>query len=447
MTKRLKSRETPRQRGKYEEKEAYAENESDSSSDNTPAAAANKSRKKDERLSRKKSQRQNLISVKSRRKSSQDEVLSNQRRNATSILSKEDKDILALERKLGIKGNNNLKIDEEDGLEDLLTGLGASSDGEGSSQSNAPEELTSLKRKRHKVDRNVASKRTKTIDESNESDESEFQSIDGPSVDEAESNYDSNDEAVKKDEYEVLRSRKSDNKSRTRENPYIAPSVPMVDDTIADVKYKPSSLPANPEPSINMRRQLQGLLNRLTEANLLTVFREAEKKYWDNPRQSVTSMLSELILDSMADEVALNETFLVLQAAFATSMYRAVGTDFGAYLIDCVVKRIDKQYNKSERSGKGKECLNLITFLANLFIFNFIGSNLILDYINIFLRSVTELNTELLLRTVKSELTYTNPILSCLSYMTYLLYHKLMHQQHVELNSVKMIPWHSKTLS
>lgn len=371
-------------------------------------------------------------------------MLSHQRRNATSILSKEDKDILVLERKLGIKGNKNPRTGEEDGLEDLLTGLGASSDSEGSSQSNAPEELTSLKRKRHKVDRNIASKRTKTTDES---DESEFKSIDGLSVDEAESSDDSNVEAVKKDEYEVLRSRKTANKSRTRENPYIAPSVPMADDMIADVKYKPSSLRINPEPNINMRRQLQGLLNRLTEANLLTVFREAEKKYWDNPRQSVTSMLSELILDSIADEVALNETFLVLQAAFATSMYRAVGTDFGAYLIDCVIKRIDKQYNKSEVSGKGKECLNLITFLANLFIFNFIGSNLIFDYIRIFLKSVTELNTELLLRIVKSELAYTNPIISGLNYLIYLLYRKLMDQQHVGLNSVKMIPWHSKTLS
>lgn len=385
-----------------------------------------------------------MSSVESRRKIAQGEVLSHQRRNATSILSKEDKDILVLERKLGIKGNKNPRTGEEDGLEDLLTGLGASSDSEGSSQSNAPEELTSLKRKRHKVDRNIASKRTKTTDES---DESEFKSIYGLSVDEAESSDDSNVEAVKKDEYEVLRSRKTANKSRTRENPYIAPSVPMADDMIADVKYKPSSLRINPEPNINMRRQLQGLLNRLTEANLLTVFREAEKKYWDNPRQSVTSMLSELILDSIADEVALNETFLVLQAAFATSMYRAVGTDFGAYLIDCVIKRIDKQYNKSEVSGKGKECLNLITFLANLFIFNFIGSNLIFDYIRIFLKSVTELNTELLLRIVKSELAYTNPIISGLNYLIYLLYRKLMDQQHVGLNFVKMIPWHSKTLS
>ena len=358
-------------------------------------------------MSRKFSQNQTLPSAESRRKRAQDEVLHYSRRNATNTLSKEDKDILALEQKLGIKGNKAPKVDDEDGLEELLTGLGASSGSEGSIQSDAPEELISLKRKRKRVNRSIGSKRTKISDES---DASEPGSFDGLNLDEAESSSDNNDETPKKNEYEALRNRKSDKPSRPRENPYIAPSASIANHMLAKVKYKPPSHRANPELDTNMRRQLQGLLNRLTEANLVTIFHEVEKKYWDNSRQSVTSMLTELILDSVADEVALNETFLVLQAAFATSMYRAIGMDLGAYMVDCIVKRIDRQYNNPKISGKSKECLNLIAFLADLFIFNFIGSDLIFDYIRIFLRSVTELNTELLLRIVKSEFSFKKPV-------------------------------------
>ena len=436
VTKRLKNKEKPRQDGKYEEEEAYAENDSSLSSDDAPVFSTHEIRTRDEHLNRKRSQSQTLLSAKSRTNPAQGELSHYRGRNATNILSKEDKDISALERKLGIGGNKAPKVDEEDGLEDLLIGLGASSESEGSSQSNVPEELTSLKRKRNKVDRKVISKRVKTVDEN---DESESESFYGLSLDGAESSGRSNSKTLKKNEYEVLRNRKIDNRSRTRENPYIAPST---DDMPAEIKYTPPSLEKNPELDTNMRRQLQGLLNRLAEANLITVFREAEKKYWNNPRQSVTSMLTELILDSIADEVALNETFLVLQAAFATSMYRAIGTDFGAHMIDCIVRRIDKQYNKSKISRKGKECLNLITFLTNLFIFNFIGSNLIFDYVRIFLRSVTELNTELLLRIVKSEFAYKKSYICCFICSIHSIYHNLMNHQRVELSSVRVILWH-----
>ena len=440
-------------------KELTDESESGSSTKDAAVSASQKQLQMYGKPSHKNRRIQVRPSDMSGNKASKIDIPSNASRFSTNLLSNEDETILALERKLGRNGKKTSRLAEDDGLEDLLTGAGKSSESDGSFQSDAPEEISLLKRKRVSVRETAKSKRARFSDESDgdghlDSDkhiigyvnsidgsvvESEPDSFDGLSFGEPKGDGESGREIRPKNNYEILRNRKSNRSSRTRENPYMAPLTSANYEKDDAIKHKPSIPSQVSESDAKLKRQLQGLLNRLTESNLATVFAEVERKYQDNPRHSVTSTLTELILDSIADDVALNETFLVLQAAFVTAMYRVIGIDFGAYLVESAVARIDKHYEDATHAGRGKKCLNLITFLADLFLFNCIASNLLFDYIQIFLKSISETHTELLLRVVKSKLVrillvilqiFSKGIFMCL---------KLSEVQRVDLSFVKTI--------
>lgn len=92
---------------------------------------------------------------------------------------------------------------------------------------------------------------------------------------------------------------------------------------------------------------------------------------------------------------------MVLHAGFIAALYKVMGMDFGAELTQKVVKTLDAQ---GDEQGKfeGKQHLNLISLLSQLYNFHVIGHTLIFDYIRILLQDITEENTELLLKVIKS---------------------------------------------
>jgi nucleolar MIF4G domain-containing protein 1 len=192
---------------------------------------------------------------------------------------------------------------------------------------------------------------------------------------------------------------------RARENPYIAPG------TTGDKpsgKYIPPSLRApttsDAELAGRLKRQVQGLLNRLSEANIISILGEVELLYQNSPRQYVTSTLIDLLLGLICDRSTLNDTFLILHAGFIAAVYKVIGPDFGAQMIERVVEGFDRYYTKEENDEAGrKECTNLMSLLAQLYNLQVIGSELIFEYIRSFLDSLTELHTELLLRVVRSK--------------------------------------------
>ena len=162
---------------------------------------------------------------------------------------------------------------------------------------------------------------------------------------------------------------------------------------------------------MRLRRQAQGLINRLTEANLISILGEVEKLYRENARQHVTSTLVDLLLISVCEPTTLPDTLILLPAGFITAVYKVIGADFGAQVIERVVELFGERYNWASKAGnsgsaasapdRSKETSNLITLLAELYNFQVVGSNLIFDYIRLFLQTLSELNTELLLRIIR----------------------------------------------
>ena len=324
-------------------------------------------------------------------------------------LAADDAEIVALEKALGIKSKNRVpKSFEDDGLDMLLGDLDDST----------PEAQTRQgKRRRTEEDEWLERKRRKAqglqdneqIDSAGSEEEvyNDFSGSEGDDEVNTESSHELENEGTGsgQDEFSGFESETSSppkSKKRVRENPYVAPLT--TNDGTA-TKYVPPSLrkPASSdtEAMLRLRRQTQGLLNRLSEANMLFILADVEKLYRDHPRQHVTSTIVDIILSVICDRGMLQDTHIILHAGFVVSIYKTIGTDFGAQVVQRLVESFTRFY-ELDGEGNGKETSNIVSMLAELYNFQMIGSALIFDYVRMFLRELSEVNTELLLKIIRS---------------------------------------------
>ncbi|KAH6643952.1 hypothetical protein C7974DRAFT_459718 [Boeremia exigua] len=313
-------------------------------------------------------------------------------------LDEDDKEIRALEKKLGKKKKSTSGGD--DGLDDIFGDLGEFSD------EDMPENPAS-KRKRTEDDDWLASKRQKALGTvaapMSESDDEEEDEIENPFSedddvdsedmlsDDGEDHDDANSE-TEDDEGNIENPFSEDELSedeedeepapRIRENPYVAPVGANAAPT---TKYIPPALRGPPSSDV------EALLRLKRQANILTILKDIEKIYATNPRGYVNTTLIDLLIDMLSDPSALLESFIILHAGFIAAVYKVIGPDFGA--------QIHYQPNKN---GVGKHTTNLMSVVSELYTFQVIGSNIVFDYIRFFLNELSEINTELLLRIVRA---------------------------------------------
>ncbi|MCJ1359756.1 MAG: suppressor of glycerol defect [Icmadophila ericetorum] len=331
-----------------------------------------------------------------------DDDLSTMSRRVKDKLAEDDAEIAALEKALGMKGKKRLpKSFQKDGLDVLLEGLDESDPGE---------DLHLQKRRKTDEDAWLQAKREKAR-------EATKSNVVYPSQDSDVSSAEETDEMLS--DAESARQSGSDNfegfnsepeqaepvPQRVRENPYVAPPDPS--SNLSSAKYVPPSKRGATAPDTEdlqrLRRQIQGLLNRLSEANLATILTDVEKLYRLHPRQHVSSTMLDLLISLLCDSTSLSDTFVILHAGFIAAMYRQMGTDVGAQVVQRTVEEFDIYY-AMELGGdsNGKRLTNLISLMAELYNFKVIGSNLIFDFLRLFLNDLSEMNTELVLKIVRN---------------------------------------------
>lgn len=328
-------------------------------------------------------------------------------------LDEDEAEIVALEKKLGMKKGKKLpKTFEEDGLDDLLGDLDDGSADEGRKRKREADEWLLNKRRKAHTLQAAESEDDGDSDLGSEKSDSEADLLndedgDNMDMDDEEAGLGgkdgSEDEDAGDSEFDGFDKVEEQPAPHKKENPYVAP-VPAPKES-QPTKYIPPSLRASSnsesESLTRLRRQAQGHLNKLSEANLISILAEFEKLYREYPRQNVTSTLISLLMGLICERSALQDTFMVLHAGFIAALYKVMGMDFGAELTQKVVKTLDAQ---GDEQGKfeGKQHLNLISLLSQLYNFHVIGHTLIFDYIRILLQDITEENTELLLKVIKS---------------------------------------------
>lgn len=312
-------------------------------------------------------------------------------------LEDDDAEIAALEKRLGLKGKKKRKTGDEE-LDWLVYGSG--SEDEGASKRKRPEDDDWLRNKRRKA--------TGEEEESQEELDSDGDlGLENPF---------SEDEISEEDEVDDFGGFGDDESgedgesmdtiaapvTKQKENPYVAP---VSQATASAGKYVPPSLrkaaESDEELLKQLKRQLQGLLNRLSESNLISILSSVQDIYAKNARGHVTATLIDLLRSLISDPASLNDTFLILHAGFSAALYRTLGTDFGAQLLESIVQAFDDFHARPESAGK--QTVNLISFLSDLYMLNAVGCEIVFDYIKILLDkdNFSETNTELLLRIIR----------------------------------------------
>jgi nucleolar MIF4G domain-containing protein 1 len=355
-------------------------------------------------------------------------------------LAEDDEEIAALEKKLGLTGKKRLPQSfKDDGLDELLEGLNGEegSDTQEKKKSKAEGDAW-LERKRREAqklaksqvlsteeDDEEASDASEELIDSEDDDGASDMSLDGPEFpddlsDEDESELGDGATSLDADNvFDGSGSEDDDNATtsrapkRVRENPYIAPTTRG---DASGQKYIPPSLrravSSDSEAFVRLRRRTQGLINRLTEANLISILGDIEKLYRESPRQHVTSTLVDILLISVCEPTSLPDTLIILPAGFIAAIYKVIGTDFGAQVIQRIVEHFDEHYAlatavsqdgpAAATTDSSKETSNLIMLLSEMYNFQVVGSNLIFDYIRLFLGKLSELNAELLLKIIRT---------------------------------------------
>ncbi|RBA15026.1 hypothetical protein FPRO05_12866 [Fusarium proliferatum] len=340
-----------------------------------------------------------------------------QRKAQRERLAQDDAEIEAFERKLGIKkGRKSLPQSfREDGLGDLLANLSGEEDVSDNDNDN--------KKRKSEYDDWLASKRRKTVepagrqrvrdvpedeerdddtgldDESGDDDEDmdltdEDDEVGGDFDNEPFGGFDDDDEDDVTDTTPA--------QPRQRENPYVAPTTGV---TVA--KYVPPSLrrAANSEEErkSRLRKQVQGLINRLTDANILSIVKSVEELYQNNARGDVTDVITDAIVAQISKPESLPDQFFVLTGGFAAAIYRLIGSSFGSVLIRRIVEDFGSHYEQASKgqnaeSAIQKEASNILTLLSQLYVFEVVTCKIIFDYMERLLSDLNEINVELLLR-------------------------------------------------
>ncbi|KAH7487425.1 hypothetical protein FOMA001_g4737 [Fusarium oxysporum f. sp. matthiolae] len=333
-------------------------------------------------------------------------------------LAQDDAEIEAFERKLGIKkGRKSLPQSfKQDGLGDLLGDLSGEEDVSDNDNDN--------KKRKSEYDDWLASKRRKTVepagrqkvrgmsedeegdedmgldDESGDEDE-DMDLMDEDDEDEDGGDFD-NESFGGFDDDEGDAADNTPAQPRQRENPYVAPTTGV---TVA--KYVPPSLrrAANSEEErkSRLRKQVQGLINRLTDANILSIVKSVEELYQNNARGDVTDVMTDAIMAQICKPESLPDQFFVLTGGFAAAIYRLIGSSFGSVLIRRIVEDFGGHYEQASKeqnaeSAIQKEASNILTLLSQLYVFEVVTCKIIFDYMERLLSDLNEINVELLLR-------------------------------------------------
>ncbi|KAF9451893.1 hypothetical protein P691DRAFT_772745 [Macrolepiota fuliginosa MF-IS2] len=168
-----------------------------------------------------------------------------------------------------------------------------------------------------------------------------------------------------------------------------------------------------------LKKQLKGLLNRMSEQNLGSIIDSIEELYRNNRRHDVTSSITTLVIEGISSHSMLLDSYVVLHAALISSLHKVIGIEFAAYFVQNVVTNYERHHSALQSSeenmssdvqpqtqdqeSNGKECSNLMVLLSELYNFQVISSVLVFDLVRQLLQDdLTEFDVELLLKLMRN---------------------------------------------
>ncbi|XP_045913797.1 nucleolar MIF4G domain-containing protein 1 [Micropterus dolomieu] len=143
-----------------------------------------------------------------------------------------------------------------------------------------------------------------------------------------------------------------------------------------------------------LKRNVKGLVNRLSEPNMASISGQLEELYMSCSRKDMNDTLTEVLLAACVTPTLMPDRLLMEHVLLVSILHHAVGLEVGAHFLETVVRKFDEEYKSA---AEGKECDNLVTIVAHLYNFQVVHSVLIFDILKLLVGAFTEKDIELIL--------------------------------------------------
>ncbi|CAO0803354.1 unnamed protein product [Mucor circinelloides] len=344
----------------------------------------------------------------------------------------DDRDIAYWEKKLGLNKKKDKALGKEFEEDGLLEVLGSIEGEEGEND----DDLEYLRKKRQRQNNekkkaNMEEKAEEAMDDmfagfessgDNDEDDEEDDNMDMEGLlNESDSEDDEEVELIDQDDVDSDEMALEDEEEEPdQEDDEVAETPKAVEQRKSDVvtKYVPPHLrkaaAGKSEMQIKLHKQLMGQLNRLSESNMESILLEIEKCYGTYPRHDVTATLTDIILTSISQKSNLLDSFVITYATIVASLYRLIGIEFAAHLVQTLVEMFEKEYKKCKVSIQrgddngdegpegSRESKNLLTLILELYNFQVLSCVIIYDLVRMLIEHLDENSVELLLRIVRT---------------------------------------------
>ncbi|GIY02475.1 nucleolar MIF4G domain-containing protein 1 [Caerostris darwini] len=150
------------------------------------------------------------------------------------------------------------------------------------------------------------------------------------------------------------------------------------------------------EKHMRIKRQLKGLLNRLSESNLQSICNQVEAMYLKYSRNDMNETLFHLMSELLFTSSLTPPRLIMEQAMLIVLLHANVGPEIGAYFLQHIVEKLGTLLKSSDNYGEGKECNNVLTFLSHLYNFKVTHSTLMFDIFQILVESFNSKDIELI---------------------------------------------------
>ncbi|XP_029934806.1 nucleolar MIF4G domain-containing protein 1 [Myripristis murdjan] len=143
-----------------------------------------------------------------------------------------------------------------------------------------------------------------------------------------------------------------------------------------------------------LKRNVKGLVNRLSEPNMAFITGQLEDLYMSTSRKDMNDTLTELLLAACVTPTLMPDRLLMEHVLLVSILHHAVGLEVGAHFLETVVRRFAEVY---KNPGESKECDNLVAIVAHLYNFQVVHSLLIFDILKLMVAAFTEKDIEMVL--------------------------------------------------
>ncbi|XP_029444357.1 nucleolar MIF4G domain-containing protein 1 isoform X2 [Rhinatrema bivittatum] len=148
-----------------------------------------------------------------------------------------------------------------------------------------------------------------------------------------------------------------------------------------------------------LKKSVKGLLNRLSEPNMASISGQLEELYMTNSRNDMNETLTDVLMCACITPARMPDRLMMEHVLLASVLHCTVGIEVGAHVLESVVKKFDALY---QNGTDGKECDNLITFIAHLYNFHVVESLLVFDILKKLVDTFEERDIELILSLLKN---------------------------------------------